>query len=185
MSLKHGLLGLLNYSPMTGYELDKAFRDSLAFFWQAQTSQIYRELNSMERKGWLTSKRVIQKEKPNKRVYAITAAGKTELKIWLSSPETDIDNAMSTRSAFLMRVFFAGEIDREEALEMFRMFRKKCLELSSELGTVPGAITQHGSLIKNAEKTKYWRIAALFGEIYYRAELEWVKKSIAILEEKK
>ena len=26
MSLKHGLLGLLNYGSMTGYELDKAFK---------------------------------------------------------------------------------------------------------------------------------------------------------------
>ena len=55
MSLKHGLLGLLNYGSMTGYELNKVFRDSLSFFWQAKTSQIYRELDAMERCGWLTS----------------------------------------------------------------------------------------------------------------------------------
>ncbi len=48
MALKQGLLGLLNYGEMTGYELAKAFNDSLSFFWQAQTSQIYRELNQLE-----------------------------------------------------------------------------------------------------------------------------------------
>ena len=37
MALKQGLLGLLNYGEMTGYELAKAFNDSLSFFWQAQT----------------------------------------------------------------------------------------------------------------------------------------------------
>ncbi len=42
--LKHGILGLLNYHPMTGYEIMLVFRDSLRFFWSAQTSQIYREL---------------------------------------------------------------------------------------------------------------------------------------------
>ena len=42
MALKQGLLGLLNYGEMTGYELAKVFNDSLSFFWQAQTSQIYR-----------------------------------------------------------------------------------------------------------------------------------------------
>ena len=68
MSLKHGLLGLLNYSSMTGYELDKAFKVSLSFFWQAKTSQIYRELDAMETNGWLSSQRIIQSEKPNKRV---------------------------------------------------------------------------------------------------------------------
>jgi len=45
MALKHGLLGLLNYKSETGYDLDKLFKQSLNFFWKAQTSQIYRELN--------------------------------------------------------------------------------------------------------------------------------------------
>lgn len=56
MSLKYGLLSLLNYGDMTGYELSKEFDDSLGFFWQAQISQIYRELNTMEKCGWLKSK---------------------------------------------------------------------------------------------------------------------------------
>ncbi len=51
--LKHGILGLLNYHPMTGYEIMLVFRDSLRFFWSAQTSQIYRELQTLEAKGWV------------------------------------------------------------------------------------------------------------------------------------
>ena len=39
--LKHGILGLLNYGSMTGYEINKIFKDSLNYFWDAQTSQIY------------------------------------------------------------------------------------------------------------------------------------------------
>ena len=30
--LKHGILGLLNYKEMSGYEIKVAFRDSLNFF---------------------------------------------------------------------------------------------------------------------------------------------------------
>ncbi|MDR2589569.1 MAG: PadR family transcriptional regulator, partial [Oscillospiraceae bacterium] len=89
MSLKHGLLGLLNYDgPMTGYDLDKEFKRSLGYFWYAKQQQIYRELDEMEIKGWLTSERVIQNEKPNKRVYSITEDGKTEFVDWLNSPES-------------------------------------------------------------------------------------------------
>lgn len=40
MSLSYGLLGLLNYFPMSGYDLKKIFDDSINFFWAAQTSQI-------------------------------------------------------------------------------------------------------------------------------------------------
>ena len=44
MSLTYGILGFLSYGSMTGYDLAKAFSCSVNFFWNAQTSQIYREL---------------------------------------------------------------------------------------------------------------------------------------------
>lgn len=47
--LKHGILGLLNYGDMTGYEIREAFESSLKFFWPAQTSQIYSELIVLEK----------------------------------------------------------------------------------------------------------------------------------------
>ena len=41
MSLRHGLLGLINYKPMTGYELNKEFEESLGHFWHVRSQQIY------------------------------------------------------------------------------------------------------------------------------------------------
>jgi DNA-binding PadR family transcriptional regulator len=170
---------------MTGYELDRAFKDSLSFFWQAKTSQIYRELAAMERNGWLTGKRVIQNERPNKRIYTITSAGEEELKSWLSSPEKDIGDAMRVRNAFLMRVFFAGEMSDEQAIAMLRAFHAKCAETVSRFGSVPSAIADYGALVDNAARTKYWKIVALYGEAHYCAEMKWVERAISILEEKK
>ena len=45
--LKHGILGLISNGDKTGYEIMTVFRDSLNHFWTAQTSQIYRELQTM------------------------------------------------------------------------------------------------------------------------------------------
>jgi len=183
MSLKHGLLGLLSYSSMTGYELNKAFQASLMFFWQAKTSQIYRELNAMEDKGWLTSERVIQDEKPNKRVYSITKAGKNEFDNWLATPETDIENAMDVRSSFLMRLFFSGETSNGQVIEMLREYSKKSLKHSLGLSAAKNSITHYLATGNNTEHAKYWRITVLFGEIFHRAGLEWAEKAIAILKE--
>ena len=72
----------------------------------------------MEQKGWLTSERVMQEEKPNKRVYTITAKGRAEFFDWLSSPGADMKNATRVKSAFFMRLFFAKETSREKALEL-------------------------------------------------------------------
>ena len=114
MSLKHGLLGLLNYGNMTGYDIDRTFKDSLFLFWQAQTSQIYRELNTMEKLGWLTSEIVIQTDKPNKKLYSITGAGKQELSNWLN--ENSLDNEFRSRSTFFRREKHFGKYRDAEGL---------------------------------------------------------------------
>jgi DNA-binding PadR family transcriptional regulator len=183
MSLKHGLLGLLNYGSMTGYELDKAFKDSLSFFWQAQTSQIYRELNAMENCGWLRSERVIQGDKPNKRLYSVTPEGKEALAEWLFEPEADVADAMTVRNAFLMRVFFAGETGDARALALLRSFRDKSIETAAELNSAFGAVDAYSGAVNYDERrTKYWRLSVMYGESFCRAGLEWAEKAIAILE---
>jgi DNA-binding PadR family transcriptional regulator len=180
MSLKHGLLGLLNYEPMTGYELDKEFNETLGYFWQARGNQIYRELDTMEKNGWLTSERVIQTEKPNKRVYSITEKGKTEFMEWLSLPETDINNAMNVKSVFLLRVFFAGETGKEQALELLRSYRDVCIARNNELNEPFKKVEKEE--VYFPKQAVFWKLTALYGEIITKARLEWVKKSIAMLE---
>jgi len=183
MSLRHGLLGLLNYAPMTGYDLNKEFNESLGFFWQAKASQIYRELDAMERAGWLSSERIIQDDKPNKRVYSITAQGKAEFLQWLSSLDP-INNALRTKSAFLMRIFFGGELNPESTLELLSVFRQTYLENATHLNT---AMEEVNALPHEDERmsknSKYWKLTALCGEIMYKANLEWVDRAIAILQE--
>ena len=108
--LKQGILGLLNYGNMTGYEIKTIFQQSLNYFWTAQTSQIYRELQALEKDGWVTSTHVTQKGKPDKKVFSITKDGKNELQRWLRE-----DSQSSVlRIPLLMQTFFRGECSYEE-----------------------------------------------------------------------
>jgi len=182
MSLRHGLLGLLNYGSMTGYELNKAFKASLNFFWQAKPSQIYRELDAMEQSGWLSSERVIQDERPNKRIYSITNSGKEEFLTWLAAPEPGAADIMRVRSAFLMRIFFAGETSDRQALSMLRAYRETCAETIAAFGAVSGTIDEYRASVVGDRKPKYWKIAALYGEGFYRAGLAWAEEAIQLLE---
>ncbi|MDR2056554.1 MAG: PadR family transcriptional regulator [Desulfovibrio sp.] len=181
MSLKYGLLGLLNYGSMTGYELGKAFNASLGFFWQGQTSQIYRELSAMERSGWLTATRVVQEGRPNKKLYALTDEGKQALTGWLSDAEGAIAEALCVRNAFLMRVFFAGELPPERAVSLLRAFREQCGQALEKLGDTSRAIAEYSALVSAESRNKYWRIVAMFGESFYRAELEWADRALSLL----
>ena len=76
MALKHGILGLLNYGDMTGYDLMKTFEKSLYYFWHVKTSQIYLELDNMAKSGLVVFRKEIQKNRPNKNVFMITEKGK-------------------------------------------------------------------------------------------------------------
>ena len=53
MSLEHAMLGFLCYTPLTGYDLKKAFDVSVRHFWPADQSQIYRTLARMAERGWV------------------------------------------------------------------------------------------------------------------------------------
>jgi DNA-binding PadR family transcriptional regulator len=181
MSLKHGLLGLLSYQPMTGYDLDKEFKESLGYFWQAKPQQIYRELDDAEKKGWLTSERIIQEEKPNKRVYSITENGKAEFMDWLSSPKSYMKNALQQKSEILMRVFFGAETDEKVTLDLLRAYREECLAKIREMEEVKTELAQDG-YEQPANVVKYWGLTVLSFEILSKARLEWVEQSIAILE---
>jgi DNA-binding PadR family transcriptional regulator len=167
---------------MTGYELNKEFNESLGNFWQAKPQQIYRELDAMEINGWLISERVIQNEKPNKRVYTITAMGKAVFLDWLSSPEADIKNSMYGKNVFLMRLYFAGETNQEKALYLLQTFKEECLAGIQAMEDIKEVfVRDEAEAFYSHEQLKYMKLTALYGDIVRRARLEWVEKAIAIL----
>ena len=117
--LKHGILGLINNGDKTGYEVMTVFRDSLNHFWTAQTSQIYRELQTMEKAGWIRQTRVTQNGKPDKNVFSITPDGHEELLRWLREQNLPAGN----KNPFLMKTFFMGELPVEENIAFSERFR--------------------------------------------------------------
>jgi len=175
MSLKHGLMGLLSEKPMTGYDLDKLFNASVGFFWPAQYSQIYAELDKMEKKGWLTSQRVVQEDKPNKRIYTLTPAGKAEFLAWLSTTEVDLKSSFSIKSGFLMRLFFAGNSSKAQVLDMMRALREVCYDGRITYEKVKESIIEDGD-------DDYVQLTALYGKMANETRLAWVEKAIAHIE---
>ena len=83
MSLKHALLGLLSEGEATGYDLTKMFELSMSHYWHAGHSQIYPLLDDMEKEGLILFEHIVQKDKPNKKVYRLTPPGRAALVAWL------------------------------------------------------------------------------------------------------
>jgi PadR family transcriptional regulator, regulatory protein AphA len=177
MSLKHGILGLLTYSPMSGYDLMKAFNQSLKFFWQASTSQIYREIESMTESRWIESGESTQRGHMVKTVYAITPAGREELSRWLGSEERE---RSASRNPFLLRLFFqskAGEDSVRELVERRKADAEACAtELREVIATViPARREQSGDELG----AFCWTQAAEYGLAQYEAEVRWAEACLA------
>lgn len=86
MSLKFALLASLAAKPQTGYEIAREFDATRGYFWRATHQQIYRELNKLAADNCAEFEQITQLNKPSKKRYVITDAGRKELVKWLNDP---------------------------------------------------------------------------------------------------
>ncbi len=179
--LKHGILGLLKYHQMTGYEIMTAFRDSLCFFWNAQTSQIYRELQVLETKGWVEKTPVPQQSKPDKNIYSITPEGRRELLYWLSEGEL----SLPSRNHILMKVFFFGERSREENIRYFEGLKEYCEIFLQSLDAAQKHISEYRAFLDAPEQAVYWEMTVDYGRRNLQGYIDWAQSCIDRLEEMK
>lgn len=176
--LKHGILGLLNYGDMTGYEIREVFESSLKFFCPAQTSQIYRELIVLEKNKWIEKHTVEQSGKPNKNICSITEEGREELLRWLRDPNVNID----MRSPTLMKIFFMGELPISSSLDFFKQLNDKYRIGSKALQQTDASITSYQEMIPDKKSAVFWQMTADFGKRYTQMYLEWFEHCIHLLE---
>ncbi|MFT4298196.1 MAG: PadR family transcriptional regulator [Aeromicrobium sp.] len=86
MALEHAILVSLAERSASGYDLARRFDASIGNFWKASHQQIYKVLARMEADELVTSEAVAQEGRPDKKVYAITAAGRSELAAFTATP---------------------------------------------------------------------------------------------------
>jgi DNA-binding PadR family transcriptional regulator len=88
MSIKHGLLALLERGPMHGYQLRAAFEESTGGTWPLNIGQVYTTLSRLERDRLV---RPLSRSEEGQRPYAITAAGRADLASWFATPVSRTD----------------------------------------------------------------------------------------------
>jgi len=117
MSLMHAILGFLSRKPQTGYDLKtEEFDRSVAHFWPADQSQIYRTLDKLTEQGLVENHVEIQQDRPNRKVYEITELGRVELARWLRT----FQPVPPHREPFLVQLFFAADQPNAAILNQLR-----------------------------------------------------------------
>ena len=107
------VLGLLALRPRSGYDIKTVVDRSTRFFWAASYGQIYPELKRLEAEGLIEGEDASNGNR-GRRVYELTDAGHEALRDWLLGPDVMIE----LRDESLLRLFFADELPREQALAL-------------------------------------------------------------------
>ncbi|MFV2100334.1 PadR family transcriptional regulator [Micromonospora sp. LOL_024] len=83
MSIRHGLLALLERGQMYGYQLRASFEESTGSTWPLNIGQVYTTLSRLERDGLVRS---LPESETGQRPYEITDAGRADLTLWFATP---------------------------------------------------------------------------------------------------
>lgn len=83
MSVKYGLLALLEQGPQYGYQLRAAFEERTGSTWPLNIGQVYTTLSRLERDGLV---RELPDGEGGHRSYEITPEGRADLALWFASP---------------------------------------------------------------------------------------------------
>lgn len=162
MQLRHAILGLLDIAPQSGYDLGRAFAGSVAHFWHADQSQIYRTIDRLEIDGAVATELIVQTGRPDRRVHALTDAGRAELHAWLRSPI----EASLPKEPFLARLFFAEPLGVEGVLALLDERADAVRAEREQLAEIPRAAHDLGAVLRNATLDAGLRVAD--------AELAWL-----------
>ncbi|TQF73326.1 PadR family transcriptional regulator [Rhodococcus spelaei] len=135
MALEHALLVSLSEQSGSGYELARRFGKSIGFFWNATHQQIYRVLKRMDEAGWVDARTVGQDGRPDKKVYRVSDAGRTELQRWIAEPTEP--GQLRNELAVKIRAASLGDLadvkaevarhrdDHARRLEVYRLIEKR------------------------------------------------------------
>jgi len=146
-------------------------------------SQIYRELNKLEKKRLVKFKIVPQKKRPNRKVYQVTKEGKETFLRWLNKFPDRLSELY--RSEFLMRIFFSSKIKLDELTFEIKRYKKEIEEQSRYLNEVEQWIKNYSQENKFKDDTFYWHLIVKKEHKSIAAGIEWADECLHLIEQKK
>ncbi|MGX2998689.1 PadR family transcriptional regulator [Streptomyces sp. JNUCC 64] len=165
------LLALLAGGPAHGYELKRALEDLLGpAHPRPNTGQVYVTLGRLERAGLAEGRHVSQTDRPDKRIYEITAAGREAVDAWYGTPS----GTPRGRDDFSVKLALAHLTGAADQIALINRQRRHYLALMREL-----------SRTERAGRGGDGPLARLLAEgvaLRLQADLEWLERCQAELE---
>jgi DNA-binding PadR family transcriptional regulator len=167
MSIGHAFLGLLESNPRHGYELKRAYDERFGRVRPLAFGQVYATLSRLLKNGLVEVDAVEPGDGPERKRYAITDAGVTDVQQWLSTPERPDLYLQSTLYTKVVLALLTGR----PAADLLDTQRAEHLSLMRELTRRQAREDLAGQLVADH---------ALF---HLEADLRWLELAAARLDQ--
>lgn len=118
MSVRYGLLALLDEAPSHGYNLKTAFERRTGGSWALNIGQVYTTIQRLERDGLVESMGGAPDD--DRREYRITPTGRAQLATWFENPVVPEAPARDELTIKVLLAVAAGDIDVTTLLQRQR-----------------------------------------------------------------
>jgi DNA-binding PadR family transcriptional regulator len=166
------LLGLLVFDQetteggMTGYELKQRADRTLRFYWVSPAmSQIYTELDRLDRHGFVSSTEVADGKRTTRK-FTITSAGRNALDTWLRTSSTEFP---MLKHPIALRLMMGSLMGEREVTAMLDGYLDQLAERRRELQAVR-------ELLGDRAEVAFPARVAEWGLAYYDSEAEIVRR---------
>jgi DNA-binding PadR family transcriptional regulator len=124
MSIRHGLLALLERGPRYGARLRTEFEARTGGAWPLNIGQVYTTLGRLERDGMVVREGV---DAAGHALYALTRAGRAELRAWFARPVERAGPPRDELAIKLVMAVGASDVDVREVVEAQRRHATEAL----------------------------------------------------------
>jgi DNA-binding PadR family transcriptional regulator len=169
-TLDYALLGLLDASPMSGYDVHKIFETTPLAHFSSSPGVVYPALKRLERRGLLSSRLDRRTEARPRRVYSLRKAGESALQEWLHQQVTAEELVRNSGAPLLRFSLMGGRVSRREVIAYLRGYREVVRAYLAELDGYSEGLRGAANL--------HHRLSLEHGIAGYRSQLRWIDGAI-------
>jgi PadR family transcriptional regulator AphA len=165
VSFRHFILGLLSQQPMSGYDIKRVLKSLGWLIGDPSFGSLYPALHALLRDGLTTMEVRPRQDKPPRKVYSITDAGRQVLQEWVNQPASN-----ASLKAFVMRLNLADSLSPAGLVAHLKQRRAQ--------------VAAHRATLEQADRTLNedddlgQQLALNYGLALANAELTWLDHTL-------
>lgn len=166
MNLRFFILGLLAQRSMSGYDVKGYLKNLSWLIGSPSAGSIYPALRTLLQDEWVTVDVELREDRPPRKVYTITEAGRRALDQWVDRPV----GPSGSMKAFMMRLIMASHYAPDRFVALMRQRRAEVARYQQDLtnsSALPGAATDLGQ-----------RMALDYALSVAQSELAWLDREL-------